>query len=192
MDYYDVPAVVAAVRSLVPEIGSRFMVEVPTLNLVPAGDPVIRVWPAELEQPSVEAIRQRCADHAAGIYTKDELQAMARQAKNDLEAGGIVVNGRALDTSLKSQNRLANARLALFLDPAKASMQFDGESNEVISRDEFLAIAKAVADWSDACFLALGPVSTAIEAGEITGLDGIKDPKRWPNREITISTGSAA
>lgn len=122
--------------------------------------------------------------YADGVFTPPpppavDLVAYAAAKRYEVETGGIVINGAAIDTSRDSQSMITGAYAYSQANPGE-TIQFKAMGGWVtLDAATMAAIATAVGAHVQACFAAEAAVQAAITAGTITTTAEI-DAAGWP------------
>lgn len=113
---------------------------------------------------------------------KTEMKDAARQIRWEVETGGISFNGISLRTDEQSQVRVGNLISTVLADPD--SLEFDFESQPgvwvTISRDEAVAIGKAVSHHVQACFTRCKELHNEISNATFETLENVDITSGWP------------
>lgn len=113
---------------------------------------------------------------------KAEMKDAARQIRWEVETGGITFNGISLRTDERSQVRVGNLISTVLADPD--SQEFDFESQPgvwvTISREEAMAIGKAVSQHVQECFSRCKAIHTEIDNSSFETLEDVDITSGWP------------
>ena len=104
------------------------------------------------------------AAQAATLVTPAALAAYAKQLRDQTEAGGITVNGIAVQSDIASQNRVSTAYSGMLVSGA-TSIPFKAASGFItLTVDQLKAVGAALFAHTQACFSAEDSVDAAINA----------------------------
>lgn len=99
------------------------------------------------------------------------------------ETGGVTVDGKSLHSDRQSQANLASARMKAKEGKAPSTWKLaDGSFLDVSDAEHMVAIADAVFDFVNACFVAERDKAAAIQDGERVDLD-----EGWPSNDLSTS-----
>lgn len=107
--------------------------------------------------------------------TKDQLLAHLAAHRWAVETGGIQLNGMTVATDDRSKTMIMGARIAAMADPNHiANWKMPDGSWAPLDAETITAISNAVLNHVNICFEREAGVAALIEAGDITGLEGVE------------------
>lgn len=113
---------------------------------------------------------------------KTQLKAYATDKRWRVETGGLVINGVAIRTDERSQNKLSGALQLVNTDPSITSIDWEAQSGVWATVDvaTITAIGVAVGRHVQQCFSTLKAIQAEIETGTITSFAAI-EAAAWPS-----------
>lgn len=107
--------------------------------------------------------------------TKDQLLSRLAARRWQVETGGIVLNGMTVATDDRSKTMIMGARIAAMANPDHVvNWKMPDGSWVQLDAATITAISDAVLNHVNNCFEKEAEVAALIEAGDITGIEGVE------------------